>query len=192
MRKAEQDFGIKAQVFRPLKGELAEQQRFIEDVMVQGFDGMAISPVNPDSMTPLLDKVAAEDAGHLPRLGRAQVEAQARTSAPTTSRPAAARPAIAALKALGDQQGQGRAVRRPHRHAERDRPPQGIDETLKASPGIEILPVFLDGTDRAKAKKNVEDALARYPDLVLTIGLWSYNGPALADAVRDSTRKESR
>src|SRR4030095_15692998 len=54
----------------------------------------------------------------------------------------------------------------------------------------EILPVFLDGTDRAKAKKNVEDALARYPDLVLTIGLWSYNGPSLAGAIRASSRKE--
>ena len=50
--------------------------------------------------------------------------------------------------------------------------------------------MFLDGTDRAKAKKNVEDALARYPDLVLTIGLWSYNGPTLAGAVRASSRKE--
>ena len=49
--------------------------------------------------------------------------------------------------------------------------------------------MFLDGTDRAKAKKNVEDALARYPDLVLTIGLWSYNGPSLAGAIRASSRK---
>ena len=66
---------------------------------------------------------------------------------------------------------------------------QGVEEVLKASPGLEILPVFLDGTDRAKAKKNVEDALARYPDLVLTIGLWSYNGPSLAGAIRASSRK---
>ena len=29
--------------------------------------------------------------------------------------------------------------------------------------------MFLDNTDRAKAKKNIEDALARYPDLVLTM-----------------------
>ena len=56
---------------------------------------------------------------------------------------------------------------------------RGIDETLGKQPGIEILPVFLDGADRAKAKKNVEDALARYPDLVMTIGLWSYNGPCM-------------
>jgi ribose transport system substrate-binding protein len=54
--------------------------------------------------------------------------------------------------------------------------------------GLEILPVFLDNTDRAKAKKNIEDALARYPDLVLTVGLWSYNGPCLAGAIRESAR----
>jgi ribose transport system substrate-binding protein len=65
---------------------------------------------------------------------------------------------------------------------------RGVDETLGKEPGFEILPVFLDGADRTKAKKNVEDALARYPDLVLTIGLWSYNGPCMVDAVRASTR----
>ena len=67
---------------------------------------------------------------------------------------------------------------------------RGIDETLGKQPGIEILPIFLDGADRNKAKKNVEDALARYPDLVMMIGLWSYNGPAMVDAVQASTRKK--
>jgi ribose transport system substrate-binding protein len=65
---------------------------------------------------------------------------------------------------------------------------QGVDEVLSKVPGLEMLPVFLDATDRAKAKKNVEDALVRYPDLVLTIGLWSYNGPCLASSVKESAR----
>ena len=64
---------------------------------------------------------------------------------------------------------------------------QGIDETLGKQAGIEILPIFLDGADRTKAKKNVEDALARYP-----IGDGrSGSGrtmPAMVDAVRNSTR----
>ena len=34
----------------------------------------------------------------------------------------------------------------------------------------------------------MEDALSRYPDLVLLIGLWSYNGAILAEAVRLSSR----
>jgi ribose transport system substrate-binding protein len=60
VRKAEKDLGIKADVFRPLKTEVSEQQRFIEDILVQNFDGMAICAINPDAMTPLLDRVAAK------------------------------------------------------------------------------------------------------------------------------------
>ncbi len=67
---------------------------------------------------------------------------------------------------------------------------QGVEEKLKTVSGLEILPVFLDNTDRTKAKKNVEDALARYPDLVLTVGLWSYNGACLAGAIRESARAQ--
>ena len=58
VHKAEKDLGIQAVVMRPLKTEVGEQQRFIEDILVQGFDGMAIAPISPDPMTPLIDKVA--------------------------------------------------------------------------------------------------------------------------------------
>src|SRR5947208_9030258 len=60
VRKAEKDLGITAAVFRPLKTEVSEQQRFIEDILVQNFDGMAICAINPDAMTPILDRVAAK------------------------------------------------------------------------------------------------------------------------------------
>ena len=53
VHKAEKDLGIQAVVMRPLKTEVGEQQRFIEDILVQGFDGMAIAPISPDPMTPL-------------------------------------------------------------------------------------------------------------------------------------------
>jgi len=188
VQKAEKDFGIKAEVLRPLKGELAEQQRYLEDVMVMGFQGLAVSPVNPDSMTPLLDRVAAKmpvichdsDAPKSKRLsyvGTNNVEAGRAAGA-------------AALKALGDKR-KGKValfVGRIDMQNAIERK-QGVEEALKGT-GLEMLPVFLDGTDRAKAKKNIEDALARYPDLVLALGLWSYNGPTLAGAVRASSRKE--
>jgi len=188
IQKAEQDFGIKAQVFRPLKGELAEQQRYIEDVMVMGFQGMAVSPVNPDSMTDLLNKAAEK----MPVICHdSDAPKSKRVSYIGTNNVEAGRAAgAAALKAVGDKK-KGKVAlfvgRIDMQNAIERR--QGVEEVLKASPGLEILPVFLDGTDRAKAKKNVEDALARYPDLVLTIGLWSYNGPSLAGAIRASSRK---
>jgi ribose transport system substrate-binding protein len=191
LRKAEKDFGVKVDMFRPLKGEIADQQRFLEDIMVQNFDGVAISPINPDAMTGTFDKVAAKmplvchdsDAPKSKRnvyVGTNNVEAGR----------AAGAAAIVALKAANINKGKiaifvGRidmqnAIERK----------QGVDETLGKLPGFEILPVYLDKTDRALAKKNVEDALARYPDLVLTMGLWSYNGPCMAGAVRASSRKE--
>ena len=98
--------------------------------------------------------------------------------------------AIDALKAANISKGKvGMFVGRIDMQNSIDRK-RGIDETLGKQPGIEILPIFLDGADRNKAKKNVEDALARYPDLVMVIGLWSYNGPAMVDAVQASTRKK--
>jgi ribose transport system substrate-binding protein len=189
VRKAEKDLGIKAEVMRPLKTEVGEQQRFIEDILVQGFDGMAIAPISPDPMTPLLDRVAEKmpvvchdgDAAKSKRkvyVGTNNVEAGH----------AAGQAAIKALKAAGITKGKVAIfVGRIEMQNAIDRK-QGVDETLGKEPGIEILPIFLDHADRSKAKKNVEDALARYPDLVLTIGLWSYNGPCMVDAVRASTR----
>ncbi|HET6146887.1 MAG TPA: substrate-binding domain-containing protein [Polyangia bacterium] len=189
VRKAEMDLGIKAVVMRPLKTEVSEQQRFIEDILVQGFDGMAIAPISPDPMTPLLDRVAEKmpvvchdgDAAKSKRkvyVGTNNVEAGH----------AAGAAAIKALKAAGISKGKVAIfVGRIEMQNAIDRK-QGVDETLGKQPGIEILPIFLDHADRSKAKKNVEDALARYPDLVLTIGLWSYNGPCMLDAVRASTR----
>jgi ribose transport system substrate-binding protein len=190
LRKAEREIGVKAEMFRPLKGEVADQQRFLEDILVQGFDGVAISPINPDAMTAVFARVAAKmplvttdsDAPKSARkvyVGTNNVEAGK----------VAGNTAIAALKAAGITKGKvGLFVGRIDMQNAIERK-QGIDETLGKVPGIEILPVFLDKTDRALAKKNVEDALARYPDLVLAMGIWSYNGPCTADAVRTSARK---
>ncbi len=189
VNKAQVDFGIQADVFRPLKGEVSDQQRFLEDILVQSFDGVAISPIDAEAMTPLLDKVAARmpvvcadsDATHSKRIayvGSDNVEAGR----------VAGRAAIAALQAVGSKTGKvALFVGRMDMQNSIDRK-QGIDETLGKVSGLEILPIFLDGADRTKAKKNVEDALARYPDLVLMMGIWSYNGPALAGATRASSR----
>jgi len=191
VRKAEQDFGIKADVFRPLKGEVSDQQRFLEDIQVQNFDGVAVSPIDATAMTPLLDKVASKmplvcDDSDAPNSKRVAYVGSNNVDAGR----AAGRAAIDALAAAGYKTGKvALFVGRMDMQNSIDRK-QGIDETLGKIPGIEILPVFLDGADRTKAKKNVEDALARYPDLVLMIGIWSYNGPALAGAARASSREK--
>ncbi len=191
VRKAEKDLGVTASVFRPLKTEVSEQQRFIEDILAQPdkFKGMAICAINPDAMTPLLDKVAAKMpvVVHDSDAPKSQRKAFVGTDNVAAGK-LAGQAAIDALKAANISKGKvAMFVGRIDMQNSIDRK-HGIDETLGKQAGIEILPVFLDGADRNKAKKNVEDALARYPDLVMTIGLWSYNGPCMVDAVKASTR----
>jgi ribose transport system substrate-binding protein len=189
VRKAEKELGIKAVVFRPLKTEVSEQQRYIEDILVQGFDGMAICAINPEAMTPLLDRVADKMpvVVHDSDAPKSRRKAFVGTNNVEAGR-LAGQAALDALKQAGVSKGKvAMFVGRIDMQNSIDRK-RGIDETLGKQAGIEILPVFLDGADRTKAKKNVEDALARYPDLVMTIGLWSYNGPCMVDAVRASTR----
>jgi ribose transport system substrate-binding protein len=43
--------------------------------------------------------------------------------------------------------------------------------------------VWEDQNDFNKNKQNVENALTKAPDLGVTLGLWSYNGPLVADVV---------
>ena len=59
---------------------------------------------------------------------------------------------------------------------------QGIRDTIKGSK-IDILGVKTDGADRPKAKSNVEDAMVATPDVAALVGIFSYNGPAIKDAV---------
>jgi ribose transport system substrate-binding protein len=189
VRKAERELGIEAQLFRPLKTEVGEQQRFMEDIVVQGFSGMAISPISPDAMTPLLDRVAERMpvVTHDSDAAGSRRKVYVGTDNIAAGR-AAGQAALAALAGAGIQRGKvALFVGRIEMQNALDRK-RGIGETLGQAVGLEVLPVFLDHADRGKAKQNVEDALARYPDLVLAIGLWSYNGPCIAGAVRASTR----
>jgi ribose transport system substrate-binding protein len=62
---------------------------------------------------------------------------------------------------------------------------QGIKETLEGSK-IRIIDVRTDDVDDVRAKANAADTLVRYADIKGLVGLWSYNGPAILNAVREA------
>jgi len=62
---------------------------------------------------------------------------------------------------------------------------QGIRDAL-AGANVRILDVRTDDVDDVRAKANAADTLVRYPDVKALVGLWSYNGPAILNAVRDA------
>ena len=64
---------------------------------------------------------------------------------------------------------------------------QGIKEAIAGSK-IEIIDVRTDDTDQVRAKANVSEMLVSHPDVAALVGLWSYNGPAILNAVRDAGR----
>ena len=62
---------------------------------------------------------------------------------------------------------------------------QGIKETLAGS-NIRVIDVRTDDVDDVRAKANAADTLVRYPEIKALVGLWSYNGPAILNAVREA------
>jgi len=61
----------------------------------------------------------------------------------------------------------------------------GLKEALQGSK-VEIIDLRTDDTDRARAKTNAADTLVKYADVAAMVGLWSYNGPAILNAVKDA------
>jgi ribose transport system substrate-binding protein len=53
-----------------------------------------------------------------------------------------------------------------------------------AGPKFQQVEVFEDGGDKSgRAQSNVQNAISKYPDLGVFLGLWSYNGPRIAEEV---------
>lgn len=168
----------------PSQPTAAEQKRAVDDLLSRGIDGLAISPVDPTNQTPMLNSVAAKallitQDSDAPRSNRACYIG-------TNNLDAGKQAGEYIKKALPN--GGKIMVFVGSRDAQnaRDRY-QGIADTLKGS-NIDILDVRTDDTDAVRAKRNVQDALVKYPDIAGLVGLWSYNGPAILRAVQDANK----
>ena len=59
----------------------------------------------------------------------------------------------------------------------------GLKESLQGSK-VEIIDLLTDDADEGRARQNAYDTLKKYPDIAGMVGLWSYNGPAILQALR--------
>jgi ribose transport system substrate-binding protein len=64
----------------------------------------------------------------------------------------------------------------------------GIEEAIKGTK-ITIIDTATDNADHGKAKSNAEAAISTHEDMACMVGLWSYNGPAILNAVKASGKK---
>lgn len=168
----------------PPDGTAAEQKRLLDDLLAKGVQGIAVSPVDPENQTQTLNEIAKSvllvtQDSDAPKSDRAFYVG--------TDNVAAGRVAGGLIKEALPQGGKIMLFvgKLDARNAQERL--QGIREALQGS-NVEILDVRTDDTDRVRAKSNVSDTLVRHPDVVGLVGLWSYNGPAILNAVQESNK----
>lgn len=182
--KAAQELGVEVEFRPPSTGAIAEQQSIIEDLLNKGIDGITVSPIDPANQTGFLDKVAAQT----PLLCHDSDAPQSKRLAYVGTNNYQA--GLEAGKLIKEALPQGGKIMlfvgTLDAQNAQDRK-KGIEDELQGST-IQILDTRTDGVDTVKARSNAEDAMMTYTDLACLVGLWSYNGPALAAAVTGSNK----
>jgi ribose transport system substrate-binding protein len=166
--------------FIPGEMSAAAQKRILEDLLARGVAGVAISPVNPDDSTAILNQVASQAVlfthdADAPNSNRAMYIG--------TDNVDAGRKAGELMKRALPDGGKAMLFVGTMDAANARERSQGIKEAI-AGTKIEIIDIRTDGGDQAKAKANVEDTLTKYPDINLLVGLWAYNTPQIYNAVK--------
>ncbi|MBI2843342.1 MAG: sugar-binding protein [Armatimonadetes bacterium] len=180
MKQAEKDFNVDADLRLPTSATAAEQKALVENVLAAGTSGVAISPMNPANQRDLLDYIASKV--HLVCMDSDDPGSKRICYIGTSNVPAGREVGNILCRSLPNGGkvmlfiGNLEATNAPERI-------RGVKEAIKGSK-IQILGVRTDDTDHAKAKANAEDTLTKHPDISGLVGLWSYNAPACAEAVK--------
>ena len=168
----------------PGQGTAAEQQRIVDDLIAKGLDGMAISPNDPVNQVQMLNRVAAQ-----------AVVVTQDSDSPTSNRAVY----IGTNNVAAGEQA-GKLVREALPNggnimvfvgkADAQNAKERFEGLKKALEGsnIKILDLRTDDTDPVRAKSNAADTLVKYQDIAGMVGLWSYNGPAILNAVKEANK----
>jgi ribose transport system substrate-binding protein len=159
----------------------AEQRRELDDLLARGVAGISISAIDPKNSTEEFNKVAAKAVLFTTDSDAPQSN---RVVYIGTDNVAAGREAGEQIKKALPQGGKVMMfVGTMDADNARERV-QGIKQAI-AGTNIEIVDIRTDGVDFAKAKSNVQDALAK-GGLDCLVGLYSYNTPQIYSAVKEA------
>jgi len=160
----------------------AEQRRIIDDLVVRGVKGIAISPIDPVNQKQMLDELCEKITVIT---CDSDIPGSKRLCYLGTDNVAAGRQAGEMIKEILPEGGKVMIfVGKADTQNSKERI-QGIKEAIAGSK-VEIIDVRTDNNDKIVAKSVVSDALVKYPDLACCVGLWNYNGPAILNAVADA------
>ncbi|MFA0767980.1 MAG: hypothetical protein OXFUSZZB_001308 [Candidatus Fervidibacter sp.] len=182
MKAAAKKFkGCQIRWFVPSKEDVRAQVATLESYLAQGVDGIAIGPSNPAAIKGAVQKALkagipivtfdtdAPDSGRLLYIGTDNYKAGYE----------AGKTMVKLLKGNGKVAictGSLTALNSVQRM-------DGFKAALKGT-AIQIVDTLNDNEDRAKALANAQAALQRHPDLSGFFGVYAFNGPACAQAVK--------
>jgi ribose transport system substrate-binding protein len=184
-RRYESEEGVHVDVRMPAKGTVEQQDRILTDLTNEGFDAVAVHAVAPRHQVAALTTLAqrmslitfAED---VPACGRAlYIGTDHRKMGQTLGAEIVRRlPAGGEIAAFVGDQAPALSVDRI----------AGIRDAI-AGHGVELGTVFDDQADRARARANVVSAVQQNPRLKAVVGIWAYNGTAIAAALAETKMK---
>ncbi len=198
VQAAGKEYDVDVKVFMPTD-DVAGQKRIVEDLLVDGIDGIAISAIDPEGQRDLLNSAAEQtnlithdsDAPHSKRLcyigmdnydaGRICGEV-VRQALPDGGK-------IMLFIGRIDQDN-ARLRRQGVIDAILGREPDASRFDEQGKPVTQgkytILDTRVDGFDFAKAKADASDAISKYPEMNCMVGLFAYNPPLCLEAVKEA------
>lgn len=180
MNRAAVKYQCQASWAGPASAQIPDQKRMIEDAISRKVDGLAVSAIDAQALTPTINQAA--DAGILTIMFDSDAPKSKRLIYIGTNNYKAGQAAGVAARKLFPNGGKIIAFV-GNRSAEnaRDRE-NGFKDAIKGT-NLQVVDVREDNKDPSRARKNVEDAIQARKDITGFLGLYSYNGPAIVDAV---------
>lgn len=186
---AVQDLGLDSNhvvFFVPPTEDLAKQIETMETYIAQGVTGIAIAPADPVALEPVMKR--AVDAGIIvTTLDTPPVEDSVSLVYIGTDNYAAGVKAGEVMNSLlpdGGLVGIGRGSDTALNALQRTK---GFLDTIN-TPQIQTLSPFNDKEDATQALEMSNSVLSAYPDLSAAFGVYAYNGPAWATAIKETNR----
>lgn len=177
--KAASEEDVIVEFHAPNEATAHQQKQILESLLSRGINGIAVSPLNPESLGLLIDQATAScpvicqdsDAPNSRRycyIGTDNVELGRKQGR-------------LIKEALPDGGEVAIFVGQLDVANARERE-QGVIEELRDS-NLKIIGTFTDGGQPAEAKRVVTDVLSKFPEIDGIIGLWGYNGPQAINAL---------
>jgi ribose transport system substrate-binding protein len=178
------DLGVEAVFFVPPQEDVAAQIQTMETYIAQGVTGIAIAPSDPDALEPVMKEAA--DAGiFVTTLDTPPVEDSVSLVYIGTDNYTAgtiAGEAMADLLPEGGKVGIGRGSDTALNALQRT---DGFLEGIEGT-DIEALEPVNDKEDAATALQLANSVISANPDLAGAFGVYAYNGPAWATAIKEA------